>query len=147
MRLSMSQILRGGPACRPRVVFAILLLMATPIASRAQNADGTSGDAGQPPSSQGPMTVERGHNGFAVAPDFKVTRINGSTGRLAGGYAGWIFDDALMLGGGGYWLTNNANSARDMWYGGGVIQWFQWPDRPISIGARGLIGGGSATFN
>src|SRR5437016_11139883 len=85
---------------------AILLMLAAPMTAAAQQAESGADSAGQPPPTQGPMTVERVHNGFAVAPDFKVTRIDGSTGRLAGGYAGWIFDDALMVGGGGYWLTN-----------------------------------------
>src|SRR5262249_6920604 len=126
-------------------VLALLLVLATPIAARAQEADGKSDDAAQPPS-QGPMTIERVHNGFAVAPDFKITKMNGSTGRLAGGYAGWIFDDALLVGGGVYGLTNNPKGLRDMWYGGAVVQWLQWPDRAISLAARGLVGCGSATF-
>ena len=63
-------------------------------------------DPPQQPATQGPMVVERVHNGFAGAPDFKVTTLDRSTGRLVGGYGGWLIDNTLLIGAGGYWLTN-----------------------------------------
>ena len=120
-----------------------LIVLCAPLAAGAQQADA---DASQPPASaQGPMIVERVHNGFAVAPDFKVSRFDRSDARLAGGYAGWVLGDTLLVGGGGYYLTNNSR-AHKMAYGGAVIGWLADTDSPIGFGVRGLLGGGQATL-
>jgi len=51
-----------------------LIVLCAPLAAGAQQADA---DASQPPATaQGPMMVERVHNGFAVAPNFKVSRFD-----------------------------------------------------------------------
>jgi hypothetical protein len=85
------------------------------------------------------------HSGFVVAPDVKVTEVDNKTSALAGGYAGWLTDDALFIGGGGYWLANQT-SDRKMAYGGLVVQWLARTDRTIGFGAKGLVGGGQATL-
>ena len=126
-----------------RMTMLWLIVLCAPLAAGAQPTDA---DASQPPASaQGPMIVERVHNGFAVAPDFKVSRFDQSDARLAGGYAGWVFDDAFLIGGGGYYLTNNSR-AHKMAYGGAVIGWFARTNSPIGFGVRGLFGGGQATL-
>jgi hypothetical protein len=129
-----------------RIVMAWLIVLCIPLATAAQQADA---DASQSPpggqGSQGPMIIEPVHNGFAAAPDFKISRFDRSDARLAGGYAGWVLDDTLLLGGGGYWLTNNSR-AHKMAYGGAVIGWLAQGDSPISFGLRGLFGGGQATL-
>jgi hypothetical protein len=135
---------------RATTIVGWLFVLTMPIAASAQEADagsGAAGQAAQPPGTQGPMTLERVHNGFALAPDFKVTKIDGATGRLAGGYGGWIFDDALLIGAGGYWLTNNTNTTRDFGYGGAVVEWMQRTDHAIGYAARGLVGIGTARFS
>src|SRR5437868_10247667 len=48
--------------------------------------------------SQGPMIVERIQSGFLFAPDVKVTEVDRKTSELAGGYAGWVADEALFVG-------------------------------------------------
>lgn len=104
----------------------------------------------QPPApqqgSQGPMTIERLHNGFLVAGDVKVTEVNRRTSELIGGQGGWVFDDALFVGGGGYWLANHSRD-REMAYGGLVVQWMQRPNQRVSYGAKALLGGGEATLS
>jgi hypothetical protein len=114
------------------------LVVAVVCASAAAHAQD-----GPPQTSAGPMTVERVHNGFAIAPDVKVTRVDGATGVLAGAYGGWMFDNTLLLGGGAYWLTNPSNGNR-MTYGGAVVQWLARTDRRVGFGGRALVGLGSA---
>ena len=60
---------------------------------------------------QGPMTVERITSGFLAAPDFKVTRFDHRTSELAGGYAGWLTDQQLFVGGGGAYGWPTATAA------------------------------------
>jgi len=92
------------------------------------------------------MTIERVHDGWAIAPDFKVSDVDGSTGRLAGAYGGWVFDNTLLIGGGGYWMTNRTRN-RDLDYGGAVVEWLQRADRAIGYSVRGLAGFGTSRLS
>jgi hypothetical protein len=94
---------------------------------------------------QGPMTIERVHSGFVVAPDVKVTEVDNTTSALAGAYAGWLTDDTFFIGGGGYWLAN-PDRDRKMAYGGLVLQWLTHTNSRVGFGAKALIGGGQATL-
>jgi hypothetical protein len=96
-------------------------------------------------SAQGPMTVQPLHSGFVVAPDFKITEVDKTTSALVGGYAGWLTDETFFIGGGGYWLANDARD-RQMGYGGLVLQWLVNSDRRVGFAAKGLVGGGRATL-
>ena len=128
-------------------IVASLIVLAIPVCVGAQDTektpDGNSTQAGQ---TQGPMTIERVHNGWAIAPDFKVTKIDGTTGRLAGAYGGWVFDNTLLIGGGGYWMMNGARD-RDLAYGGAVVEWLQRADRAIGYSVRGLAGFGTSRLS
>jgi hypothetical protein len=115
---------------------ASALLVAMPAAAQP---------APPPASSQGPMIVERVHGGWLAAPDVKVTEVDRTTSALAGGYAGWLTDSQLFIGGGGYWLANQ-DSDRKMAYGGLVLGWQDAGDRRLGFGVRALIGGGRATL-
>jgi hypothetical protein len=95
--------------------------------------------------SSGPMTLERIHNGFSFGGDAKVTKVDDKTSELVGGQAGWLFDDSIFIGGGGYWLANNSRDRR-MGYGGLVVQWLTHPSDRFGYGVKGLIGGGEATL-
>lgn len=112
---------------------------ATPIA----DATAASADAAQP--AQGPMVIERVHDGFAIAPDFRFGKLNGSAARLAGAYGGWMIDNTLLIGAGGYGLTNGSSNFQ-MAYGGVVVGWLQHTDGPVGFGARTLVGFGRATI-
>jgi hypothetical protein len=114
--------------------WAVLFLVAT--GASAQTAT---------PVNQGPMVIERLHSGFVVAPDFKVTEVDRATSALAGGYAGWLTDETFFIGGGAYFLANQA-SDRKMAYGGLVLQLLARTDRRVGFGVKGLIGGGRATL-
>lgn len=94
---------------------------------------------------QGPMTVERVHDGFVVAPDVEVGRVGSTTATMAGAYGGWVIDNTVLVGGGGYFQTNRSNT-RKMDYGGFVVEWLARTDQAVGFGARALVGGGSATL-
>jgi hypothetical protein len=98
-----------------------------------------------PTPSQGPMLVERIHSGFLFAPDVKITQVDRKTSELAGAYAGWVADEALFVGGGGYWLANGSGGRR-MAYGGLVVQWLARSNDRIGFATKALIGGGRATL-
>jgi hypothetical protein len=132
MRNLSTTVMQAAAAC----VFALLV---------PHSASAQTGAPLSPGSSQGPMTVERVESGFLVAPDFKVTDIDGRVSELAGAYAGWLSDRTLFVGGGGYWLANRSRD-RQMAYGGLVVGWFAGADRRVGFGAKGLVGGGRATL-
>jgi hypothetical protein len=142
-----------------RASITILMVCLLPIAATAQTT--TSGGAApfdsplalsderlaqDRPSSQGPMIVERVHSGFLVAPDFKITEVDKRTSELAGGYAGWLTDDRIFIGGGGYWLANQSRD-REMAYGGLVVQWLARTNARLGFSVKGLVGGGAATLS
>jgi hypothetical protein len=98
-------------------VLATCALLSAPRRAAAQD-----GSTSASPNTQGPMTVERIKSGFLAAPDFRVTRFDRRTSEIAGGYAGWLTDRKLFVGGGAYWLANG-NRDRELAYGGVVVGW------------------------
>ena len=122
-----------------------LVLCLEPAAASAQTGGAALDLSAVEQVSQGPMIVERVHNGFLVAPDFKVTQLDHRVSELAGVYAGWLADQTFFIGGGGYWLANRSHDRR-MAYGGLVVGWLAGTDRRIGFGAKGLVGGGRATL-
>lgn len=105
--------------------------------------------AQQPPAPephQTPMRIERVETQIVVSPDYKFTQVGDDTGQLAGVTVGYLIEDALFIGGAGYWLVTGA-PGWDLAYGGAVVG-FRMPaaDR-IAFGARGLVGIGSATLH
>jgi hypothetical protein len=87
------------------------------------------------------IIIEQLENKFVVAPDFKITEVDGDTGALAGGYAGWIAEDTLLVGGAAYWLADGPSNA-ELVYGGLLVGWTTPPEHRIQFGARGLVGFG-----
>ena len=81
-----------------------------------------------------------------VAPDFKMTDLDGDLTGLAGLYGGWLINQKLLIGGGGYFQTNG-DRVSDMKYGGAVLEYFVNPSRLVNLSFRGLVGGGTATLN
>lgn len=115
-----------------KTVSAVLLGLLVPMAALAQTT-------------QGPLVLERLHNPFVVAPDYKITDIDGETGQLAGAYAGKLLADTLFVGGGFYWLVNG-DHGEEMRYGGLLLGWSMPAGRVVRFGARGLVGVGTATL-
>jgi hypothetical protein len=126
-----------------RVLCGALLLCLLPIGASAQTSSGATLDLAAAQPSQGPMTVERIHNGFLAAPDFKITEFDHKTSGLAGGYAGVVFADAVFIGGGGYGMVTDTRG-RSLAYGGLIMQWFGRTSEPFGYSAKLLVGGGTA---
>jgi hypothetical protein len=121
-----------------RIVMA-LVLAAAPYASWAEEPQ-----PAPPAKDAGPLTIERLHSGFVIAPDNRFAEVDGHFGNFVGGYAGWSTDRTLLVGVGGYWLTNDPNRI-DMGYGGALVEWVVRGDRRFTLSTRALIGGGGAT--
>ena len=115
-----------------RALIAVLVILLLPMVAAAQTT-------------QGPLVLERLHNPFVVAPDYKITDIDGETGQLAGAYAGKLLGDILFVGGGFYWLVDG-DHGEEMRYGGLVLGWSMPAGRAVRFGARGLVGLGTATL-
>src|SRR5262245_9827510 len=100
---------------RRAILVLTLSLGLAPLPAAAQDANTQS--TPQTPNAGGPMTFEAIHSGWLAAPDAKVTQFDGKTDALLGGYAGWLTDETLFVGGAAYWLVNPSND-HEMWYGG-----------------------------
>jgi hypothetical protein len=98
-----------------------------------------------PAPTSGPLVLERIHDAWVIAPDFKVTDVDGRTGELAGVYGGRLIDNTLLVGGAAYWLANDARDFK-MTYGGLVVGWQSREFGRIRFGGRGLAGVGTATL-
>lgn len=124
-----------------RVIPIAATCLAGCLAASAAAAQTATGSA---PVTQGPMTVERMHSGFLIAPNVKITEVARTTSELVGGSAGWVTDGTFFIGAGGYWLANQS-SARKMGYGGLVVQWLAHTDDRVGFSVKGLFGAGGAT--
>jgi len=124
---------------------AALALCLLPIAASAQTGAALDLSAADQPS-QGPMTVERVHNGFLGAPEFKFTEVDHDTSGLVGGYAGVVFDEHVFVGGAGYGLATERHG-RDLAYGGVLVQWLAGGDDTFGFGAKMLLGGGRTEWS
>jgi hypothetical protein len=124
-----------------RALSTALALCLLPTAASAQTGGAAAPDLTASQASQGPMIVERVHNGFLVAPDFKITEVDEKSSALAGGYAGFVIDDHFFVGGGAYVLASHTRD-REMAYGGLVLQWFGRTNERFGFSAKTLLGGG-----
>ena len=92
-----------------------------------------------------PLVFEPIPSRFVVAPDFKVTDIDGELGQLAGAYAGRVLDERLLVGAAGYWLANGSDGVK-LGYGGLLLGWSTANAGRIRFGVRALTGVGTATL-
>ena len=124
-----------------KAIGAALALCLLPVAASAQTGAALDLSAADQPS-QGPMIVERVHNGFLVVPEFKFTEVDRRSAGLAGAYAGVVIDEHFFVGGGGYVLTAEGRG-RDLAYGGLVLQWLWAGNDVVGFSAKTLLGAGS----
>jgi hypothetical protein len=114
---------------------AAVLSCATPVTAQ-------QGDQ-QPPA--GPLVIEQIRDGWLFAPDMRAADLDGKAGALAGGYAGRLYDNTFVFGGGAYFLTNRDDDFK-LAYGGPVVEWLARTNRRIGFGVRTLVGFGTATL-
>jgi hypothetical protein len=126
------------------VFFLTAMLSCPSIAAAGQQAVSSDDDAASAQGSQGPLVLKPIKPAGLLAIDAKVTQINGGTGTLAGAYGGRLFDDALLIGAGGYGLTKQVGGV-NMGYGGFLVGWQTNGNQGFSVGIKGLLGGGQAT--
>lgn len=119
------------------VLFAAMFIATAASAQTAQNPPA-------PPTS-GPLVLERIHDPWVLAPDFKVTDVDDRTGTMAGVFGGRVLDDALLIGGAAYWLANSEHDFK-MTYGGVLVGWQSHEFGRIRFGGSGLAGVGRATL-
>jgi len=120
--------------------FSALFVLGVAAAAAAQQPSAPS-----PAPAASPLVVEKIENGWLFAPDARVADLDGRTGALAGAYGGRVIDKTILVGGGGYWMTNGDRN-HEMGYGGAVVEWMPMGDRRIGFGVRSLVGGGMATM-
>ncbi|MXY25555.1 MAG: hypothetical protein F4Y45_13695 [Acidobacteria bacterium] len=93
----------------------------------------------------GGLEIEKIRSGFVVAPDYKFTEVDGISAGLLGVRGGLVTDRRLFIGGAGYWLPGTRDGL-EMWYGGGLVEWFANPDGLVDFSVSGLLGAGTATL-
>lgn len=117
---------------------AAALVAVLPASSRAQ--------ANATPAANSGLQITQMQSGLVVAPDVRFTEVNGKQATLAGGYLGWLTDKRLLIGGAGYVLANR-NDDFQMQYGGGVVRWTFFADRPVAFSTGVFAGFGTATLS
>ncbi len=116
---------------------AAVLAAAVPTVADAQSDPAQVSSSG--------LQISQVRSGLVAAPDIRVTEVNGKQAPLAGGYLGWLTDKRLLIGGAGYVLANRADDFR-MQYGGGLVRWTFFADRPVAISTGVFAGFGTATI-
>jgi hypothetical protein len=120
-------------------VAAALGILLIPTAALAQSARQPGTAAG------GPLVLERLDNGIVLAPDVKATSFDGQVGTLLGFSGGWLQENALFIGAAGYWLVDGSHD-RELGYGGLLAGWNVVAKPAFTLGARALVGWGTATL-
>lgn len=148
MRISCSArvVSSGLGALRHVLVILSLIISTSLVFGQAVQTEEPSGEtSAAQESGPGPLVVERLESGFVVTPDFKFTEIDSESTGLIGGYGGWLVDQRLLVGFGGYFHADPADDQK-IGYGGVVVEWFTPKTHFVSFSIRGLIGGGTATL-
>jgi hypothetical protein len=117
-------------------------LLVTLLVTGAAIASAQSSPSG--PASAGPLVLSPIPTALVFSPDAKVTTINNATAVLAGGYAGKLIENQVLVGGGAYWLADHRDAAR-LWYAGLLIGARIAGNDRFNISARSLLGIGEGT--
>lgn len=106
-----------------------------PAAARAQ----------QPAAAAPDLQIRQIQSGPVAAPEVRFGRVNDRDATFVGGYAGWLTDQKLFIGGAGYWLANRDDDFK-MQYGGILVSWTVYGDRAVGLSTGVLLGLGGATM-
>ncbi len=102
-------------------------------------AQGTTDQA-----SSGPLVPTPIDTRIVFSPDAKITRVDGRTATLAGGYVAELIEHSVLIGGGGYWLVAPRQDAR-LVYGGLVAGLRALGGDRVNLTALALAGAGEGT--
>jgi hypothetical protein len=92
------------------------------------------------------LQIQEIESGWVIAPDARFTRVNDKSATLTGVYGGWLTDKTVLIGGGAYWLTNQANDFK-MHYAGGLVRVNIWGHRTLGLSTGAFVGLGDATLS
>jgi len=135
----------GGAVPRVAALSAFVMLAAAAVAAAAGPQSSGSSQGQTATSEKGPLVLEPIESGLVLAPEVKITRVDGSPGTFFGGYGGWLFSDTFLLGLGGYSLVNGREDV-GMKYGG-LVAGVQFPaGDKVRLGVRALLGFGDGRF-
>jgi hypothetical protein len=133
---------------RPQSPRMLLIAAALSLIVTSAYAQDSGGGAQAKPAPQAvapnPIVVQRVHDQFFVAPEYKLTDMNGRTGQLVGGSGGILMQQTFVFGGALYHLVDGP-SDWELTYGGFTFGVQMPPEKRIRFGARSLIGFGSAS--
>jgi hypothetical protein len=118
-------------------ICAAVCFSVVPVIAAAQTPDASASNQG------GPMIVEQVESRAAIVPEYKVSKLDGSTAQLLGGHAG-VFVGPVLVGGGLYTLVDGARG-QGLTYGGAMIGWQPWTGGRFGLNLRTLVGMGSGT--
>jgi hypothetical protein len=98
-------------------------------------------------------------HGWYASFNNQFTLINNNWSYLAGGKAAWIINHSLAIGAGGYGLVyptdrdkitgtpyDGIDTKIHLGFGGGVIEYFIWPDRLFTLAPSIMIGAGGIQY-
>lgn len=105
----------------------------------------TAGAQTSAPAASGPLQISAVQSGPVIAPEVRLTQINGRNTTLAGGYVGWQTERRLLIGAAGFMNTNRSDSFETQ-YGGAFARWTFLADSPVSVSTGLLAGFGTATL-
>jgi hypothetical protein len=96
----------------------------------------------------GPLVMQPSGDGPVITPDVKIGKFGGDSGVLVGAYGGWLFDDQLLVGAGGYGLVDHDwyDPVSRMSQFGFVTAWTVPATKVFHPGLRGFVGFGQATL-
>jgi hypothetical protein len=120
------------------VVFAASSAAASP---QGQASGGQSSRRAE--AQQGPLVLQPISSGWVVTPEVKFTTVNGSYGTIVGVSGGWLYDESLFIGAGGYWMVDGSHG-ETLSYGGFITGWAAPVGSKLRLGVRGLVGWGHA---
>jgi len=141
-------LVAGGPRRPILPLLALLAVLSGATVFSQQEPDSSAGQSDPVDETQqasGPMVVERVESGLVITPEVKFTQIDSDTVALVGGYGGWVFDQRLLFGFGGYTHADPRDDQK-FGYGGLVVEWFTPKRNRVSFSVRTLVGAGTATL-
>lgn len=125
-------------------VIALAGVLSTPVSAQTNASAGEQVPA--PVAPQGPLVLEPIKDRWVIAPEAKVTEIDGTTAGLIGGYGGILLQGSVLVGGAAYTMLNGPRDS-ELTYGGVMVGVTFGDERRLSYGVRGLVGVGTSQLS